>query len=366
MRHRTSLAIVLAVLTAIVVLIAVVTRQGSVADKPALARMVARPQGVMGTRAELTAIVRADQLDLARRALHLAENRLRGVEALMSRYIEFSEVSRLNAVSEGQSVQLSEETLEVLTAARKLTEQTLGAFDPTFAPVFALWAKCGRQDPPRVPTADELAAARKICGWKHFQSVGTDRVKKITSKAAIDLGGIAKGYALDEAAEAMRTAGVVGALVNVGGDIRCLGSRGDGTPWRVEVRNPFRSAEGAAPLAVLRVSDGAVCTSGNYERGEVIHGRRHSHIKDPRTGLSVDSAPSVTVIADNATTADGWATALSVLGPDGLDLIPAKSNIQVMVVFGTADEHRFRKTPGFDAFLEGAEAASSAPVAAAR
>ncbi|MCK4602007.1 MAG: FAD:protein FMN transferase, partial [Phycisphaerae bacterium] len=172
-------------------------------------------------------------------------------------------------------------------------------------------------------------------------TITEDGVIKTTDTASLDLGGVAKGYGIDRAVEAMIQAGCRGGLIDVGGDIRCFGR----SAWTVAVRDPFGRTE---PVAVLRLRGGAVCTSGNYERYYEIAGRRYSHIIDPRTGRPVDFAPSVTVVAPAAMTADAWATALSVLGVDGLALLGEDSGIEAMIVVGTPDSFEVYGTKGFE------------------
>ena len=182
----------------------------------------------------------------------------------------------------------------------------------------------------------------------------------------MDLGGIAKGYAVDQAVAAMTSLGIRGGVVDAGGDLRCFGSRPDGQSWKVAVRDPFHAADASAPpLATLRVHDAAVCTSGNYFRYVQIQGRRYSHIIDPRPGphmgMPAEAAPSVTVVAPTAIVADMWATALSVLGAGGLSLLPPEAHIEAMVVEGMVHDVHIRMTDGFAKLLEGAAAGSPPP-----
>jgi len=153
---------------------------------------------------------------------------------------------------------------------------------------------------------------------------------------------------------AMRAYGLVGGLVDVGGDVRCFGRRQDGRAWRVGIRNPFKP-EAADLLAMLRVTDRAVCTSGNYFRFVEIGGRRYSHIIDPRPGpnmgMPADAIPSVTVLAPTAAVADAWATALSVLGPEGLALLQHDSGVEAMVVTGGPEDYQTHSTGGLAQFM---------------
>jgi thiamine biosynthesis lipoprotein len=152
----------------------------------------------------------------------------------------------------------------------------------------------------------------------------------------------------------MKSAGAVGGLVNVGGDIVAFGKRADGQTWTIGVKHPFDSN---ALVGRLRVEDRAVATSGLQQRFVEIDGRRYSHIVDPRSGRPVDEAPCVTVIAPDGLTADAWATVFSVLSPaEGKKLIDGggvDAGVEVMWISGDADEPKFEQTAGFGAFLIG-------------
>jgi len=315
------------------------------ADRPARDRIavVSRPQAVMGTSCMLAAITHHRERTGAEEALSQAERTLRAVEARMSDWLADSEVSRFNAASAGEEVPLSPYTLEVLRTAREASMQTDGAFDVTCGPVIQLWKQAGQRG--AAPTETELAGARRMSKWDLIELRDTGAIKRSAS-ASVDLGGIAKGYAIDRAAEALQRAGVAGGLVDIGGDLVCFGQQPDGQAWSVDVRNPF----GSGPLAQLHIRGAAVATSGNYARYAEIGGKRYSHIVDPRTGQPTKITQSVTVVAPAATTADIWATALSVLGPEGLDQLP--EGIEVLMVVGVEDDYQVLCTSGFHDLIE--------------
>jgi thiamine biosynthesis lipoprotein len=191
-----------------------------------------------------------------------------------------------------------------------------------------------------LPSESERNAARGASNWKMIELRDTGAVKRAAG-ASFDLGGIAKGYAIDRAIEALEQAGVTRAMVDVGGDVACFGGKAGGRDWSVDVKNPF----GPGILARLHLPAGAVATSGNYARYETIAGKRYSHIIDPRTGWPAEGAESATVVASTAMAADVWATALSVLGPAGFPHLPG--DIEAMIVVGSADEYQILATAGF-------------------
>jgi len=310
------------------------------------------PIGIMGTETALTAVVIGSDGKKAQTALSDAERALRDVEAKMSSWLEASELSRFNSAPPGKPARLSETTLGLLRLSKQLAEQTDGAFDVTCRPILQLWRKARTSRKP--PTDQEIALAVGKCGWDKIR-LHSEAVDKTVDGAGADLGGIAKGFGIDRATEALEAAGMLGGMVNVGGDVRCFGQREGGGKWRIGVRSPF---DGDPTFAIIELSSGSVCTSGNYERFFELDGERYSHIVDPRTGRPVDLAPSVTVVAPTATAADAWATALSVLGEGGLELISENSGLEAMLIIGGPKDYRLVMTPGFGELLSKSPAQS--------
>jgi len=262
----------------------------------------------------------------------------------MSAWLTKSEISRLNRAAAGEDVALSPETLTVLQVARRAALETDGAFDATCRPVIELWREAAKRG--RLPSDTEMGEARAASSWDLIELTDGGARKRADS-ARVDLGGIAKGYGIDQAVEAMRKAEVLGGLVDVGGDLRCFGQPPEGSFWTVDVRDPF----GEGRLGELGVWGAAVCTSGDYARFVEIEGRRYSHIVDPRSGRLAEAASSVTVVAQTAMEADVWATALSVLGREGIERLPG--GVEAMLVIGKADDYEMICTPGFTEMMRG-------------
>lgn len=298
---------------------------------------------VMGTLAEVTAV--ADDRETARAAVEAAYARLDRVNALMSDYIDNSEIGRLNQLQAGQSLVVSPETFAVLRRAADIAEQSGGAFDITCRPLVWLWKRAGKEQ--QLPDQATLEKVRARVGWRHITlDPETRSVSPDIDELQIDLGGIAKGYALDLAAEAMQKRGARGGLVNVGGDIVAFGRREDGRPWQVGIRNAFDNGL----MGMLAVENHGVATSGNQQRFTIINGTKYSHIIDPRTGRPAEQAPSVTVIAPDGTTADACATVFSVLSvEEGKKLAEQLIGVEVFWAWGDRDDPHFAETPGFDA-----------------
>jgi thiamine biosynthesis lipoprotein len=305
--------------------------------------VVGQPTRVMGTSCTLAAVARPGERTRAEKALREAEGVLRSVEARMSTWLADSEVSRLNAAGAGERTPLSAETLEVLRAARQAARQTHRAFDVTCRPLVELWRRAG--DEGTAPTDEQCDDARAASNWELIELEDSGATKH-GADARVDLGGIAKGYAIDRALAVLRRGGLAGGMVEVGGDLACFGRRADGRDWAVDVKDPF----GPGRLVKVKLRDGAVATSGDYARYVQIGGKRYGHVIDPRTGRPADAAASVTVAAPTAMTADVWATALSVLGPEGLGRLP--EGVEALMVVGSEDAYQIFSTAGFLNLLE--------------
>lgn len=343
-----------ALIAALVILVAIGHWRVALHDADSSVVLVRRPRGVMGTDCVLAAVVAQRDATTAEAALDAAEVLLRQVEARMSNWLDVSEVSQLGAAAAGVLVPLSPDTLAVLTAARDAFDLTGQTFDVTCRPQVELWRRAG--ETAIIPDVSAVAEARAASRWEDLDLTDSGVVKR-TSSASVDLGGIAKGYGIDLALRSMQRSGLRGGLVDVGGDVACFGQQPGGRPWLIAVRNPQRRG----PIAQLRVGDRAVATSGDYARYFEIEGKRYSHIIDPRTGWPAEAARSATVVADTAIVADIWATALSVLGAEGLEGLP--QGVEALVVHDRQGGQRLVCTPGFRTLFIGppAEAIPAIP-----
>ncbi len=332
-----------AVILALVALVAVGYWKTGGGPQRGRLTLVHHVDGLMGTTACLSAVVTTGRESQAAPVLDQVEQTLRNVEARLSTWLEDSELGRLNAASAGRDMPLSPVAIGVLHRARRATDDTGGAFDATCRPLVELWREAGRRG--KLPTEEELAAARAASNWDLIEL--TDRgATKQRDSACLDLGGIAKGYAIDRAIEVLRQGPLDGGVVDVGGDLACFGHPASTEQWSVDIRNPF----GLGVLARLRIAGRAVCTSGDYARFVEIDGKQYSHIIDPRSGRPAAVSRSVTVVASTAVVADVWATALSVLGTEGFAILPAGT--EALIVEGDEDSPRLRCTPGLRELLE--------------
>lgn len=303
----------------------------------------------MGTLASIQAVGRPGQEENLRQAIDRAFAVVDEVEARMSHYREDSLVGRINRQAAIQPVPLDKWTWQVLRAAQQYWQVSEGAFDPTCGPLIELWKRCGKQD--RLPAPEEIAAAKARTGFDRLQLNTAEQpptIRFTQPGMRIDLGGIAKGYASDLAAEELRKAGCIGGMVATAGDIRTFGRPDDDEYWQIAVQNPF--VQGS--LLVLSLNDAAVSTSGNYHRFALIQGHRYSHIIDARSGWPADVTPSVTVVGPQSMGADALATAISVLGREkGLALIRSQGGYETMMVVGQPESFQMIESDGFGRYV---------------
>ncbi len=281
-----------------------------VAATPGLLRrprgVVRRSVPVMGTIAEFAVLHRNARY--AHAAIDAALEELRRVDRTMTRFRETSEVGRANQEAARRAVPVSAETALVLEEALRWAEASDGAFDPCLAHAVALWDVTRRREPPPAERVREWADRRLYRALEVHRRAGGGLVRFGDPEVGIDLGGIAKGYGVDRAADALRAYGIFDALVSVGGDLYALGRSAEGDPWRVGIRSP---ADPSRLAGTLEVSDQAVATSGDYLQYFQYGGRRYHHLLNPATGEPWPSqARSVTVVAETCLAADAAATAV--------------------------------------------------------
>lgn len=283
---------------------------------------------VMGTQARI--VLFAKEESVARRVADAAFLRLEVLNQILSDYLEESELTRLSRAAGGPAVPVSHELFTVLAHAQELAVRSDGAFDVTVGPLTQLWRRSRRQR--QLPEPGTLAKAKALVGHR-LMVLDREKqtVKLLRPGMRLDLGGIAKGYAVDEAMKVLKHAGVRHALVSLGGDIAVSEPPPGATGWVIQIAPLRPDKDGGMPALVL--ANQAVSTSGDAEQYVEIDGRRYAHIIDPSTGLGLRQRSSVTVVAPQGMAADALATAVSVLGPErGLALVDATPEAAAMII----------------------------------
>jgi len=278
---------------------------------------VSEERAVIGTYVRVDVCRSGQASDVVEEAFESVWHRMDQIQQRMNAHDPQSEVGRINHAG-GRPVEVAEDVYQVIHYGVMMADRTFGAFDITVRPLIKLWQEAQRQD--RIPDEIEIREALSNVGSGHVSLSGDDAQPHVACEGCeIDLGGIAKGFAVDEVARILRERGFSDFLINAGGDMYAGGVNCQGQAWRVAVQHPRREETW---IDLMELGDAAVTTSGDYRQSYRIQGRIFSHILDPRTGYPQEDAVSATVVAPTAMEADALSTALTVLTADaGLALI---------------------------------------------
>ena len=263
----------------------------------------------------------------AKSAVNAALDTVREVEAQTSAFLPESPIVQLN---QNGNAHLPTDAMSCLKIAQEIAQKTNSSFDPTVKPLMALWNIQNGQG--TVPDAQAIADALPCVGWDKLRINEADQTVSFAKEGmGVDLGGVAKGYSADRAAERMRECGVKSALIDLGGNIYALGKR-RGRDWLVGLRDPDGTQ--GSYFGTVSVSDCAVVTSGGYERYFVQDGITYHHILNPKTGYPADAGlKSVTILSGSSARADALATACYVMGAEAaLALIEATEETEAVLV----------------------------------
>jgi thiamine biosynthesis lipoprotein len=288
-------------------------------------------------------------VDRSREGAEIVFDIFREVDARMSEWNDTSPLSSVNRAAGVEPVHVPEDLRRLIRRGIKIGDLTGGAFDITWAALWGLWDF--NADPPRVPDEERIEARLRLVDYRRLEIDDEAGTVYLPEKGMlIGLGGIAKGYALDRAAAALRAAGIDSFLISAGGQMMVGGRRGD-RPWRIGIRDPRMGP--ADYFAYLTVTDTSVSTSGDYERFFILDGVRYHHILDPRTGRPAHPPGrlrSATVVCADATLADALSTALIVLGrEEALALVESLDGVEAVLVDDKAQVHT---TSGLDGELQ--------------
>jgi FAD:protein FMN transferase len=282
-------------------------------------------QVAMGTVVEITLMGESEES--AQKAALRAFQEIKRIEYLMSPWIESSDVTRINRSAGNDGVKVSPETIEVIKRAQEVSKLSGGGFDITVGPLVQLWRKARESGMP--PEMEEVKETLNLVNFRNLKTHYGGKVLLEKKGMTIDLGGIAKGYAVDRVFELLKGLGYRNLVVNAGGDLRVGGSKPEG-PWSIGIQHP-RDPEKI--MARISVSDTALATSGDYEKFFIHQGKRYHHILNPKNGFPAEGCQSVTVLHNEGATADALATAVFVLGPEkGYSLCQRLQGVECLIV----------------------------------
>jgi len=262
-------------------------------------------------------------------ALSAASDAAVRLEAILDRHRADSEVTAVNMQAGKEPVSVSADTFENISLALEVGRQTSGAFDITVAPLLDVWGfGTGNTE---VPSEQRLTKALALVDYRQVRLVEQGRQVSLENEGMqLDLGGIAKGFIVDRAVEVLRAAGISSGTVDAGGDIRTIGSKPDGSPWRIGIRHPRERRE---LVAVVELRDQAIVTSGDYERFFAVGEQRYHHLLNPQTGMPARGVTSVTVVAPDAFAADAYSTAVFVMGLErGMAFVEALPGVEAIII----------------------------------
>lgn len=299
-------------------------------------------------------VVSSEEVSLNESGLQrIADTELERVNRQMSTYLADSELSLWNRASTSDWQKVSPALFEVLQLSAGISARSSGAFDVTVMPLVNLWG-FGPDERQSPPSDLDIREALKRVGYNQIEFNETELTVRKPAEVFVDLSAIAKGYAVDKVAQALQDKGVANFMVEVGGELYLEGVNRRGKPWRIGVETPtydlLKAPQG--PALAVDLSGRALATSGDYRNYYEVDGVRLSHTIDPFTGRPIThKLASVSVIADTCAEADGWATALNVLGPEKGMAVAERERLAVYMIIRDGDEFVSRATKQFEAYL---------------
>jgi thiamine biosynthesis lipoprotein len=301
-----------------------------------------RTQFIMGTLVEIT--VSHSDPELVQTVTTQAFDEMQRIEQLMSTYIPDSEISRINRAAGKDAIPVSREVEEVIREGIYWSEQSGGAFDITIEPLVQLWDFDGEKE--IIPGNNTIRKTASLVNYRNIE-IKDHTVRLMRRGMAINVGGLAKGYAVDRAISILRSK-VPNGIVNAGGDLFAFGQKSKQNPWTIGLQHPRKPQD---LLAAFAVKNQAVATSGDYQRYFIKDGIRYHHIFDPQTGRPARLMISATLITTEVMDADALATAVFVMGPDkAIEWVDSMENVEGMLVLEDGSirySKNFRKQPQF-------------------
>jgi FAD:protein FMN transferase len=285
---------------------------------------------LMGNHFEFSAVSCSEAE--AMKHIDIGISEIRRIEGILTTYDESSQTNRINKMAGINPVPVDDEVYQLIERSIRISALTQGAFDITFGSIDKrIWNFDNTMT--SLPDADQIKRSIRLINFRNV--ILDDKNQTVFLKEAgmrIGFGGIGKGYAADQARKVMQDAGCQSGIVNASGDLTVWGSQPNGDKWTIGIADPTRNL----PFASLKLQDGAVATSGDYEKFITIQGKRYSHTINPKTGYPVTGIKSATVITRYAEMADAMATPLMVMGvKTGLNLVNQMNDIGCIII----DEH---------------------------
>lgn len=274
------------------------------------------------------------------------------IEALMSAYRADSDLGRINAAAHGDWVAVSAETVALIQQALQIGRLSAGAYDITAGPLVNLWGFGPGGRTAQLPTDAQIEEARRHVGLDRIEvRAAPPAVRKLDPLVRIDLASIAKGYGVDCTAGALDRLGFNSYCISIGGEVRTRGRNDRGVAWRIGIEAP--KAQTRVPHCVIPLSGRSLATSGDYRIFTEIDGQRYAHTIDPRSGRPVtNGVTSVSVVHDSCATADAWATAITVAGPEAGYELAVRQGLAAMILVRAGEAVRELSTPGMQRYLK--------------
>lgn len=279
----------------------------------------------------------------AKNAALEALDTMREIHLKLDRYSEDSDISLINRQAGQQPVRVSALTYEALRESLQIAGLTDGVFDPTIGPLVKVWG-FGEEGSRHIPDPEAVQAALKLVDYRKVILNDEQKTVYLTDTGmSLDLGAVAKGYAVNAAVQILKSKNISSALVAAGGNIYALGQKNKDIPWEIGIRDPLQNGR---VLGYVELEDQSIDTSGDYERFFWAEGKKYSHILDPRTGYPAQGISSCTVIMENPALADALATAVFVLGlNEGLELIE-RENATALLIASKGEQYLSEKMKG--------------------
>ncbi len=281
----------------------------------------------MGSRFDITVLAK-DSIS-ANTYIDIAINEITRIENLISSWDPNSQTSKINSNAGIKAVKVDQELFDLIKRSLSITKLTDGAFDISYASLDRIWKFDGSMT--KMPSETDIASSVSKVGYQNIELDDSNSTVYLKLKGMkLGFGAIGKGYAADKAKSLLIEKGVVSGIINASGDMTTWGKQTNGEEWKVAITNPLNKNKA---FALLPITDGAVVTSGNYEKYVNFNGKRYTHIIDPRTGYPSTGIISVTVFAPKAELADALSTSVFVMGKEvGLNRINQLPNIECIII----------------------------------